>query len=209
MKFPNLSNFNMPRKNSVKKTKKPVSQRAMPRKKKDKLTGNHTPRVAPYWWNKKVKGEKAIRSCPRCGAVYFDKHWHIVPDFWAEYKKIFPADRKNVIEELCAECKWIDSGKEDTEWEGEVILKNLVDADKNEILNLVRNIGARAFRRDPEDQIIKIEDRGREVVITTTENQLAVSIGKQIARAFKGGKLEIIWSDEDAPARVRWTRKGI
>lgn len=143
--------------------------------------------------------------CPRCGAIYFDKHWHIIPNFWVEYKKMLP--KKEVVEELCAECKWIDGGREDTGWEGEVTLENLVTDDKEEILKLVRNVGARAFLRDPEDQIIKIEDRGKKVIITTTENQLAVSIGKQVASAFKGGKLEIIWSAEDAPARVRWTRK--
>lgn len=195
----------MPRKINVKKIGPVKSQRTLPRKKKDKLTAGHTPRVAPYWWGKKVKGEKAIHSCPRCGAIYFDKHWHIIPNFWLEYKRIFP--KKSVIEELCAECKWVDGGRGDVGWEGELVLGNLVPEDKNEILNLVRNVGMRAFKRDPEDQIIKIEDRGNKVIITTTENQLAVSIGKQVARAFKGGKLEIKWSDKDAPARVRWTRK--
>jgi len=195
----------MPRKINVKKGKKPTSARVLSRVKKDKLTAGHTPRVAPYWWGHEVKAGKALKSCPRCGAIYFDKHWHIIPNFWVEYKRMLP--KKSVVQELCAECKWINSGREDTGWEGELVLENLVDADKNEILNLVRNVGARAFKRDPEDQIIKIEDRGKKVIITTTENQLAVSVGKQVARAFKGGELKIIWSDEDAPARVVWTRK--
>lgn len=116
---------------------------------------------------------------------------------------------KPVVKELCAECKWITGGKGKTGWEGELILENLISDDKKEILNLVRNVGKRAFLRDPEDQIIKIDDRGEKVIITTTENQLAVSIGKQVASAFKGGHMEIIWSAEDAPARVRWARKEV
>lgn len=195
----------MPRKINIKKGKKLTSQHALTRSGKNKLTASHTPRIAPSWWEHEVKSKKPLRTCPRCGAIYFDKHWHIIPNFWVEYKRALP--KKPITEELCAECKWIDGGKEETGWEGEVVLENLVFDDKNEILNLVKNVGQRAFLRDPEDQIIKIEDRGKKVIITTTENQLAVSIGKQVARAFKGGKLEIKWSGEDAPARVRWTRK--
>lgn len=199
----------MPRKINIKKGKKITSQRALPRSKKDKLTAGHTPRVAPYWWQHEVKGEKQLRICPRCGAVYFDEHWHTIPNFSKLYQKMLP--RPPIVEELCAEDRWIKEGKREgkTHWEGEVILENLILADKKEILNLVRNVGKRAFVRDPEDRIIKVEDMGSKVRITTTENQLAASIGKQVSWAFKGGKLEIIWSDEDAPARVRWTRKEV
>ena len=74
-----------------------------------------------------------------------------------------------------------------------------------EVVNLVKNIGKRAQLRNPEDQIIKIEDKNDAIRITTTDNQLAVSIGKQVDAAFKGGKLKVVWSREDAPARIRWT----
>ncbi len=193
------------RKINVKKGKKLTSQAAPTRSAKNKLTASHTPRIAPSWWEKEVKGKEPLRVCSRCGAVYFDEHWHTIPNFEKIYKKMLSP--KPVTKELCVECKWIVGGKNKTGWEGELILENLVPEEKSEMINLVRNVGARAFKRDPEDQIIKIEDMGRKVRVTTTENQLAVSIGKQIARAFKGGNLEIKWSDEDAPARVVWTRK--
>jgi hypothetical protein len=73
------------------------------------------------------------------------------------------------------------------------------------VLALARNVGRRAQARDPEDRIIKINDAPGGAVVTTTENQLAVSIGKQIDRARKGGKLDITWSQGDKPVRVRWT----
>lgn len=195
----------MARKINIKKGKKFTSQNVLTRSKKDKMTASHTPRIAPSWWEHEIKAKKPLLVCSRCGAVYFDEHWHTIPNFEKIYKKMLP--KKSIREELCAECKWITGGKGKTGWEGELVLENLVSEEKNEILNLVRNVGKRAFLRDPEDQIIKIDDRGEKVIITTTENQLAVSIGKQIASAFKGGHLEIIWSAEDAPARVRWTRK--
>jgi hypothetical protein len=177
------------------------------RTEKDKRTGSHTPRIAPDWWEREVKGKKPLRICSRCQAVYFDEHWHTLPDFLKKYKKMFSP--RPLIKELCSECKWIkESGAEaKIHWEGEIVLDNLISEDKGEILNLVRNVGKRAIKRDPEDQIIRIKDEGRRAIITTTENQLAVSIGKQVARAFKGGNLEINWSHEDAPARVKWTRK--
>lgn len=185
--------------------KKIASPHTPKRSKQNKIGGGYTPRIAPSWYEMEVKKKKAVRQCSRCGAVYLDNHWHTIPDFAKIYAKSLP--KKEIVKELCAECKWIVGGKNKTGWEGELILKNLGSSDKQEILNLARNVGRRATLRDPEDQIIKIEDMGDKVRITTTENQLAVSIGKQIASAFKGGKLEIIWSDEDAPARVRWTGK--
>jgi hypothetical protein len=195
------------RKINIKKGKKLTSQTVLTGLKKDKLTASHTPRIAPSWWEYEVKGKEPLIVCSRCGAVYFDEHWHTIPNFLKIYKKMLP--KKSMAKELCAECKWIVGGKGKTGWEGELILENLVPEEKSEIINLVRNVGKRAFLRDPEDQIIKIEDLGRKVRVTTTENQLAVSIGKQVASAFKGGKLEIIWSAEDAPARVKWTRKEV
>lgn len=193
------------RKINIKKGKRLTSQHVPTRSDKNKLTASHTPRIAPSWWEHEVKGKEPLRVCSRCAAVYFDEHWHTIPKFEKIYKKMLP--KKTVTKELCAECKWITGGKNKTGWEGEVVLENLAPEEKSEIISLVRNVGRRAFVRDPEDQIIKIEDMGRKVRVTTTENQLAASIGKQVARAFKGGKLEIKWSDEDAPARVRWTRK--
>jgi len=102
---------------------------------------------------------------------------------------------------LCGECRMI---LEEDGFGGEVRLKNIKAADKIEILREIKNIGERAQRRDPEDQIIKIEDKGKNIRVTTTENQLAVSIGKQIAASRKGGKLQIKLSKEDKPARVVW-----
>ncbi|MFH1611690.1 MAG: hypothetical protein ABH887_00225 [bacterium] len=68
-------------------------------------------------------------------------------------------------------------------------------------MNLINNIGERAFKRDPMDRIIKINDNKTEIEILTTENQLAISIGKQIKSAFKGD-IEIKLSKEESVVRV-------
>lgn len=145
---------------------------------------------------KQPKSKEGLIFCLGCGAVYYDKHWHTNKKYAAILK-----NQKAIKKELCPECK----NAKNENFEGEILLKNL-SKEKEEILNLVRNIEKRAKKRDPEDRIIKIEDKGKTVRILTTENQLAVSIGKQIDRAFKGGELKIKWSEKDALVRVIWTQ---
>lgn len=146
-----------------------------------------------------VKTHKGDAICRRCHAVYFDKHWHSDKKLYNEFRVYYHA-----AEILCGECKMI---MEKDGYGGEVILKNIKTTDKSEIIQEIKNIGDRAFRRDPEDQIIKIEDKGKSVRVTTTENQLALSLGKQISASHKGGKLEIKLSKEDKLTRVVWTAK--
>ncbi len=159
----------------------------------------------PRWWHKELKAGKAVLSCPRCRALFYDKHWHT----WSNASVTLPAGVK-VREELCRACRTLGPKRGNSEfgYEGEVILSGLNDQTlKREVINTAKNIAARALLRDPEDQIIKIEDNGRTVRITTTENQLAVAIGKEIDRAHKGGELNIRFSEEDLPARVFWKAK--
>jgi hypothetical protein len=149
-----------------------------------------------------------MRLCSHCGAVWFDGHWHTAPALSALLGKAGKPSGKG---EICRQCHWLVVGAPSGGkglFEGELTLDGLADLDeKAEILKTVRNVAGRAERRDPEDHIVAIDDRGERVVITTTENQLAVSIGKAVAAAFKGGKLTITWSDKDLPARVYWCRR--
>ncbi|NQU83803.1 MAG: hypothetical protein HQ536_03770 [Parcubacteria group bacterium] len=164
-----------------------------------KRQNSTNPRTAPDWWEKETKGRRGVILCSECDAVYYDKHWHTNKKYAAVLR-----GQKGVKAEPCPECKNVKSSS----FEGEVALKNLpLSEKKTEILNLVRNVGKRATKRDPEDRIIKIEDKGNTVRILTTENQLAVSIGKQLDSAFKGGSLKIKWSEKNALARVIWTQE--
>lgn len=176
------------------------SQHILTRRQKQNIQGKNKLRSSS-WWEKEIMGKKPIAFCKRCHAVYFDEHWHTSPKLYEQNRR-----RTGVREDLCSECTWIKAGLAGiVNYEGEVLLKNLTDAEmKVDVIRQVRSIGRRATLRDPEDQIIKIEDRGVIVRVTTTENQLAASIGRQVASAHKGGKLEIKWSREDAPARVVW-----
>jgi hypothetical protein len=151
-----------------------------------------------------------MRLCSRCEAVWYDGHWHNAPNLAAalKAKRKLAKPGKDV---LCNECHYAVHGPADAKsalYEGELTLDGLIDkGEKAEILSTVRNAAKRAQRRDPEDRIVAIDDRGERVVITTTENQLAVSLGKAVDASHKGGKLRIVWSSDDLPARVHWARK--
>ena len=149
---------------------------------------------------REIKTASGDAVCVRCHAVYFGKHWQTSPKLYAEFKA------RRAAEILCNECRVI---KRKDGYGGEVVLKNIAGTAKAEIMREIKNIGDRASRRDPEDQIIKIEDKGKSVRVTTTENQLALSIGRQIAASRKGGKLQIKLSKEDKLARVVWTAKQV
>ena len=163
---------------------------------------SYTPRV-PHWWGKENMGLKRVVICPRCQAIYYDKHWHS----WENTSRGLPKDLKT-SETLCRACAVLAANKDSSAnaWGGEAVFFGLKELNRRlEAVNLIKNIGARATRRDPEAQIIKIEDKGDSLRVTTTGNQLAIAIGKQIDAAFKGGKLSISWSSQNLPARVRWT----
>lgn len=152
--------------------------------------------------HQKQKGMSPVKICPKCHAVYFDKHWHSSKFLEQAYKW-----NKGVDYELCPEDKWIKRGKGKVNFEGEVILKNIPKDKLTEIAQQIRNIAKRAKSRDPQDKIMKLEISARKIRVLTTENQLASSIGKQIDRAHKGGKLEIKWGHKDKLVRVLWEYK--
>lgn len=91
-------------------------------------------------------------------------------------------------------------------WAGEVVLEGLTAAEKEEVLNMVRHTGGKG-PRDPNDRVVRIEDSAKGLRILTAENRLAMSIGKRVHRARKGGTLTITWSPGDLPVRVHW-KKG-
>ncbi|MBI4281186.1 hypothetical protein HY628_03235 [Candidatus Uhrbacteria bacterium] len=192
--------------NKIKKGKS-LYQHIPRRAEVDKIAAEFVGRLAPDWWEKEVKGLKKLAVCQDCQAIYYDEHWHS----WGRAKDLAKRLRKaGVRETVCFECQRVRQiGLEgERGYEGEALLSGWGSIEeKREILRLARNVGKRATLRDPEDQIIRLEDKGKQIRILTTENQLAISIGKQVDRARKGGKLEIKFSHQDAPVRVIWTGK--
>ena len=147
-------------------------------------------------------GKKDIIICPKCNAYYFYKSWHHKLE---DYRHL--SNEKRVKFVLCPACEMIKDGK----YEGELILKNVDPNRKEEMLKLIRNIGRKAYDSDPLDRIIEIQkipskfSKINDFRILTTENQLAVRIGKQLKRTFKG-ELKIKYSHKESTARVIWEK---
>lgn len=160
------------------------------------------------WWQKNAKKQKGTRLCDRCEAVFYDGHWHTDPHAAEALKEAKP--RNSATTALCPQCTNVMSGegKADSDFEGQLTLDGLHDGkEKAEILATIRNLARKSAEQDPQDQLIAIDDKGDRVIIATSDNQMAVRMGKKIDEAFKGGTLRITWSNDDLPARVYWKHK--
>lgn len=140
------------------------------------------------------KAKRAIVLCPKGEAVYFNKRWHHQLD---EYKNL---NKDTAIRfELCP----ADKMKEAGQFEGILTIENIPPEAREEVVRLVKNIGARAFRRDVLDRILDIDYRDGTLQIKTSENQLAIGMARQIQRAHKKSTLDIQFSKQESVARAR------
>ena len=143
-------------------------------------------------------GKKNIAICKKCEAVYFYKSWHHKLE---DYKHL--SEDKSVNFVLCPSCQMI----EDDKFEGQVVMENVPEEYKDDILANIKNTGERAYKRDPMDRIIKVSCQFSvvsryNIEVLTTENQLARNIARQVEKAHKGAKAEVIWSKEESAARI-------
>lgn len=142
-------------------------------------------------------GKKEITICSECSAVYWDKSWHNQNQL-NNYAHL--TEDKEVNFALCPACAMA----RDNAFEGVVIVERIPDVIRQEVERLIYNIAGRAAERDPMDRILSFKPYGEDgFEVRTSENQLAISIGKQIVSAHKDAKIEISLSKEESVARVR------
>jgi len=72
------------------------------------------------------------------------------------------------------------------QYEGEVIIRNVPAEFRQELLNLIENMGSRAMRRDILDRVLASRATGSLIRVTTSENQLAQRIAEKIRQVCKG-----------------------
>ncbi len=146
---------------------------------------------------KKGLGPAGISVCKKCGAVYNEKRWihHTeVPE------KILAEKGKTTV--LCPACRKI----RDKFAEGYVLIQGeFSKSHKDEIKNLIRNKEEHAMHFNPLDRIIEIKERGGEMEVTTTTENLAQRIGQILEKSYDG-EVEYKWSDDVKLARVVWRR---
>lgn len=137
--------------------------------------------------------KKDIVFCSRCGIVYFKKSWHHNLRHYQGLEKDVP-----LVFTLCPACKMASA----RQYQGELIIEGIVPAKKEMLMHAVRNAGIQAYRRDPLDRVLWIEEGAFSVKLYTSESHLAVGIAKKLQRAFKGS-LRIVYRKDEQEVAVR------
>lgn len=147
------------------------------------------------------KTESGLVICEKCDAVYYKKSWHHNLRHHKDLKENLP-----VKFSLCPACEMIKN----RQFEGEIIIKNIPIKIKNDLIDLAKTFSKRAFERDPMDRLIAVKETKEGIIITTTENQLAVKLAKKIKETFKparaGGKAELKIIYSPTPSDVVYIR---
>ncbi len=128
--------------------------------------------------------------CTRCGSTYRGGRWT-----WTTA----PVDAHRTV---CPACHRIETSYP----AGLVTIRGaFAKAHRDEILGLVRNVEERKKAEHPLQRIMEIDDRGDEVVVSTTDMHLARGIGDALHDAFRG-ELDYRYPDEGDVLRVSWER---
>ncbi len=138
-------------------------------------------------WMRETQG---LEICPECDNVYYKKRWvHSLAKLGKLSKRF---ERSKIKSKICPACKMI----KDHAFEGEVIIEGIPANQKQDLTNLIHAFGERAMEKDPQDRIIELEKKNGTYRLITTENQLAVKLGKKIRDVFKKVDLHISYSEE-------------
>lgn len=137
----------------------------------------------------KAKGKLPEPSvCPHCGAVFHQGRWQ-----WLTA----PAGAHAAT---CPACHRI----QDHYPAGFVTLTGgFLQDHHDEIINLVHNQEKRERADHPLKRIMAVEEKGEEILVTTTDIHLARSIGDALHHAYQGN-LEYHYNPEQNLLRVDW-----
>jgi hypothetical protein len=141
----------------------------------------------PYRATRKLSDPTA---CPECDAVFREGRWS-----WASA----PTD---AARQLCPACRRI----RDDYPAGYVIAKgDFLEARRDEILALARNVEKREKAEHPLKRIMQARIEQHALVITTTDVHLARAMGGAFHAAYRGD-LRHHYSEEENLIRVTWSR---
>lgn len=94
----------------------------------------------------------------------------------------------------------------DKEFEGQLAINNFPVNSKEDLAKLIKNFCQRAFERNPMDRLIDIKNDSGNLIITTTENQLAVKLAKKIKEVFNKYKIQMKISYSPEPSDMAYIK---
>ena len=124
--------------------------------------------------------------CPQGEAVYYKKSWHHASDFFTRMPDM--KQDKNVSFKLCPAHEM----EKNKQYEGEVVIKSVPVEVRDELVSLIEHMGEHAMRADVLDRVFGMKWTRDQLIVTTSENQLAQKIGRKIKQTFKKHTVETV-----------------
>jgi NMD protein affecting ribosome stability and mRNA decay len=150
--------------------------------------------------NEYSRQHKGIEVCPDCKNAHYKKRWY------SSIKEIISHVRGKKPEvtdkKYCPACLM----KRNNSFEGELVLQNIQENNKREILRLIRSFGDRAKQMDPQDRVLSVSDNKEAIRVLTSENQLAEKLGKKMREVFRNVALQIKHSREPYEVTRVWVK---
>ncbi|MCL5004841.1 MAG: hypothetical protein M1170_02785 [Patescibacteria group bacterium] len=143
------------------------------------------------------KGKLGLVFCGDCNAVYYKKSWHNNLRDYKNFREDLP-----VKFSVCPACAMIKN----KQFEGEIIISNIPANIEESLIHLIETFGRRAEQNDGQHRVIAVKKIKSGLIVTTTENQLAVKIAKKIKDTFKKVEMKISYSPK--PSDVVYVKMG-
>ncbi|MBI4992377.1 MAG: hypothetical protein HZB99_04135 [Candidatus Harrisonbacteria bacterium] len=127
------------------------------------------------------RGKRGLLICEKCSNFYYLKAWHHSADAYIEKR-----ENKDVPVgfTLCPACTMVKN----KQYEGRVLIKNIPEKLRSELIGLIEGFCKRAYDRDPMDRLIAIKKEDGDLSVTVTENELANKLAQKIRSTFNGVK---------------------
>jgi len=141
------------------------------------------------------EGAEGAAICKKCNAVHMNKRW-----FYDDKKYKELAADKRVFKTICLGCQMVDQKHVD----GLLTMhSSKIKENKNQVLNLIMNEAEKEIQKNPTSRIVAIEHKGEDMIIYTTTQFLAMTLGHAVKAAYKG-KLVIQKLQREKFVRVKW-----
>lgn len=143
----------------------------------------------------KIRQKKAPVKCWKCGSVYIKGKWYGS----LEKIKFELKPEKKIESTLCPACFMIKEGK----YLGELIIENIPEIKKEEIINLTKKFCNLSFEENPVNRLISLEEIARGIIrILVTDKRMAKKLADRLKKIYKL-KSKIIHSPREQFVRIR------
>ena len=139
---------------------------------------------------------KEVIQCSGCGAFYHRRHWMLAtPVGFKLPVHVHPI--------CCPACRKIKQGYPS----GELSLRGIETAERQEILRILRNEEKQARAKNPLELIMGLQETDGHWKVETTTEKLAQRLGRSIKKA-RGVKLVYKWCNNNKVVRIVWEPKA-